>query len=412
MSRIENPEAGRKRPPASVRLAELDELEVRIEQLVSGGEGLARFEGIPIFVPMSVPGDRLKVRLTERKPNYGRAMIVEVLEPGEGRREPPCPHFADCGGCDLQHIEDALQPVLKAAATRETLRRLGGVELPEDGRIVTGEPWGYRLRTQVHAQVDESGAKVGYRRRKSHELVPVDSCRVCAPELEAALLGMAPHLAPTSPRRINMALGDGGAITVSPVIEGLPHGEVRMAIGGFEYAYDARCFFQGNRDLVGELIETVVGDWEGDLAYDLYGGVGLFALPLAQRYQRVMLIEGEGVAARYARINARRNSLAERIDIEHRAVESWLGRLPVGAQRVIVDPPRTGLSSRARRQLMERRPQRLTYVACNPAVLARDLADLKKLYTVEDLVQFDLFPQTAQMEAVVQLVLRADPQPF
>ena len=388
-------------------MAELDEFEVRIEQLVSGGDGLARFEGIPIFVAMSVPGDHLRVRLVERRPHYGRAAVVEILEPGEGRREPPCPHFADCGGCDLQHIEDSLQPTLKAAATRETLRRLGGVELPEGGPVVTGEPWGYRLRTQLHAHIDEGGVQVGYRRRNSHQLVPVESCKVCAPELEQALLGLAPHLAATAPRRINLALGDEGAITVAPVIEGLPHGEVRIAVGGFEYAYDARCFFQGNRDLVGELIETVVGEWRGDLAFDLYGGVGLFALALAQRYGRVLLVEGEGVAARYARINARRNRLAERIEVEHRAVESWLGRLPEGAQRVIVDPPRTGLSSRARRQLMERRPRRLTYVSCNPAVLARDLGELKQLYAVEDLVQFDLFPQTAHMEVVVQLALRS-----
>jgi 23S rRNA (uracil1939-C5)-methyltransferase len=392
-----------------VRLAELDEIEVRIEQLVTGGDGLARFEGIPIFVPMSVPGDHLKVRLVKRKPHFGRAEIVEILAPGEGRREAPCAHFADCGGCDLQHIEDSMQSTLKAEATRETLRRLGGIELPGEDRVVSGEAWGYRLRTQVHAQVDENGVRVGYRKRKSHELVPVESCGVCAPELEQAILDLPEHLVPSSPSRIHLALGDEGAVTVAPVIEGLPHGEVQMTIGDFEYAYDARCFFQGNRHLVGELVNEVVGEWTGAKAFDLYGGVGLFSLPLARRYESVLLVEGDAVAARYARINARRNKVADRIEIEHRAVESWLDRLPAGADRVVVDPPRTGLSYRARRQLLVGHPRRITYVSCNPGILARDLKELTELYVVEDLVQFDIFPQTSQMEAVVQLVLRDAP---
>jgi 23S rRNA (uracil1939-C5)-methyltransferase len=389
-----------------VRLAELDEIEVEVEQLVTGGDGLARFEGIPIFVPMSVPGDHLKVRLVQRKPHFGRAEIVEILSPGEGRREAPCAHFATCGGCDVQHIEDSLQSTLKAEATRETLKRLGGIELPAETPVVSGGAWGYRLRTQVHAQVDENGVRVGYRKRKSHELVAIDSCGVCAPDLEKAILDLPEHLVPTSPGRIHLALGDGGAVTVAPVIEGLPHGEVRTSIGEFEYAYDARCFFQGNRYLVGKLVEAVVGEWTGEQAFDLYGGVGLFSLPLARRYESVLLVEGDSVAARYARINSRRNQVADRIEIEHRAVESWLDRLPAGADRVVVDPPRTGISYRARRQLLAGRPQRITYVSCNPGILARDLKELTELYAVEELIQFDIFPQTAHMEVVVQLVLR------
>ena len=96
-------------PPAAIRLAESDELVLDIEKLVAGGEGFGRYEGIPIFVPRSAPGDRLRVRVTERRTAYGRAEIVEIVEPGQGRRTPPCPHFGACGGCDLQHLEDGIQ---------------------------------------------------------------------------------------------------------------------------------------------------------------------------------------------------------------------------------------------------------------------------------------------------------------
>jgi len=168
-------------PPPGARLAGVDEVEVRIEKLVAGGDGLGRWEGIPLFVARSAPGDRLRVAITERRPDYGRGEIVEILEPGPGRREPRCPHFARCGGCDLQHLEDALQVELKAAAVLETLARIGGVELPGEPEVLAGAPWSYRLRTQLHvdpakepAGPGSQGPGVGYFERGSHELVPVD----------------------------------------------------------------------------------------------------------------------------------------------------------------------------------------------------------------------------------------------
>jgi len=117
------------RPTAGLRLSELEELELTIEKLVAGGDGLGRFEGIPIFVPRSAPGDRVRVRLFERRPDYGRAEILELLSPGPGRREPPCPYFTRCGGCDLQHLEDSVQIRLKGEALLETVRETAETEL-------------------------------------------------------------------------------------------------------------------------------------------------------------------------------------------------------------------------------------------------------------------------------------------
>ena len=122
-------------PPPGIRLAEVEEVEVTVEKLVAGGDGLGRYEGIPLFIPRSAPGDRLRVRLTDRRPDYGRAEIVEILEPGPGRREAPCPHYERCGGCDLQHLEDGLQTRLKVAAVLETPTWTGAAAAgPEDSR--------------------------------------------------------------------------------------------------------------------------------------------------------------------------------------------------------------------------------------------------------------------------------------
>lgn len=406
------------RPTAGLRLSELEELELTIEKLVAGGDGLGRFEGIPIFVPRSAPGDRVRARLFERRPDYGRAEIVELLVAGPDRREAPCPYFARCGGCDLQHLDDAAQTRLKAQALLETLRRISGLAVPEPSAVVAGRAWGYRLRTQLHTRAVHGGFEVGYFARRSRDLVAVASCPVLVPVLETELVTLGRRLPERAPSRIDLACGDGAQISYAPLVEGLPHGELKRRIGSFEYRFDARCFFQGHAGLLEELVEVVVGASTGESAVDLYGGVGLFALPLARRYSRVVMVEGDRIAARFARKNARANlpepsgptdsaTGAKGLDIVGQAVETWVETgLSDRLDRIVVDPPRDGLSAVVRRLLVQRPPRRLTYVSCHPAALGRDLRELSQVLDIESLVLLDLFPQTGHMEAVVQLTRR------
>ena len=406
------------RQRAGARLAELEEIEIRIEKLVEGGDGLARFEGIPIFVPRSAPGDRLRVRLVERRPGYGRAEIVEILAPGVGRRDAPCPHFERCGGCDLQHLEESLQLKYKVEAVRETLKRLGGIETPAKVTVVPGRPWGYRLRAQLHLQdTDERGLEAGYFARGSHDLVPVASCPVLVPELESLLPELPRMLREVRHRRVDLTAGDAGQWALSPPAPGLPQGEVETRVGDLVFSYDARCFFQAHRQLIPALVEHAVGPEtvrdgdEAGTAYDLFAGVGLFSLPLAQRFRRVVAVEGDRVAGRFARKNARANRLSN-VTVEPQSVESFMRLLPPKSARVVVDPPRLGLIHQVRRALVERRPRRLTYVSCDAATLARDLKQLAGVFRIESLALLDMVPQTGHMEIVVQLVdreLSADP---
>lgn len=382
------------------------ELELRVEKLVAGGDGLGRYHGLPVFVSRSVPGDRLRVRVTDRRRDYLRAEIVSIEEAGGGRREPPCPHFTRCGGCDLQQIEDRLQVELKASAVHEALRRLGGIELPADLEVHAAEPFGYRLRTRVRVEPSAGGHAIGYREPKSWRMVQISACPVLTPELEAAVLGLGARLpAGEVPERLDLAAGDDGKITASPKVEGLGHGEVSRQIGDFAYAFDARCFFQGHAGLLGRLVDYVVADDRGEAAWDLYAGVGLFSLPLARRYRRVYAVEGNTVAARYARINLRRNRVRN-VEITVGSVDSRLTGLPGAVDRVVVDPPRAGLTAELREALVERRPRRMTYVSCHPAALARDLRQLVSAYEISSAALFDLFPQTGHMEVVVQLARR------
>jgi 23S rRNA (uracil1939-C5)-methyltransferase len=258
------------------------------------------------------------------------------------------------------------------------------------------------LRAQVHTEARGAGVAVGYHARRRRDLVAVESCAVLAPALEAAVLSLPEQLTAVRPSRVDLMVGDGDALSVAPVIEGLPHGEITLTVGEFAYALDARCFFQGHRGLLGRLVEEVVGEATGETAADLFSGVGFFTLPLARRYARVVAVEGDRVAARYARKNARRNRLAN-VTVEPQAVESWISALPADTDRVVADPPRTGLGRAVVSTLLERRPRRLTYVSCHPAALARDLGALTVSYRLVSLSLLDLFPQTGHIEAVAQL---------
>ena len=387
-------------------LADLEEVEVAIEKLVAGGDGLARVQGVPVFVPRSVPGDRLRVRLTERRPQYARGAIVEILEPGEGRREPPCPLFEVCGGCDLQQIEDRFQGRLKVAAAREALRRIGKLESLPDSRLLEGRPFHYRSRTQLQIREEDGEVRVGYFARGSHDLVDVERCPVLVPALEAQLESVAGVLPPSPPVRLDLAVGDDDEITCSPVVVGLPRGAIRRSVAGFEYAFDARAFFQVHGDLLEDLVHEVCGPWSGSEAWDLYAGVGLFSLPLARKYDRVRAVESDAVTARFARKNARSNQRTN-VEVRAQSLETYVPELPKGIDRVVANPPRSGLSRRVSNMLALRAPKRLTYLSCHPASLARDLKILSDVFEVESLTFFDLFPQTGHIETLVQLVTRA-----
>ncbi len=445
----------RKRPLSAERLealaalAGINRLELTIEKLVLGGDGLARWRGMPVFVPRAAPGDVVEVRITERRPSYARAEIEDVKTPGPLRREAPCPFYERCGGCQLQHIEDAAQLGLKAAAARETLRRLGGIDPAQLAACRFEEPvseraWGYRLRAQVHvvprdirppedgrsdcdaadAGTRQPGSEgpvgVGFRRRRSHDLVLVDRCPVLAPALEKELRGLSslpgdPAASSKKlPSRLSLAtagLGPDSPVVAAPPVDGLPRGDVEMDLLGRKLSYDARCFFQAHGGLLESLLQSAVGPFEGDAAVELFAGVGFFTVGLADRYGSVTAVEGESVAARYARNNLRRNRLRH-CRVERSAVESWVDRrnggpgLEAGLDRVLVDPPRGGLARKVRSALLNAAPRRLTYVSCDPATLARDLGDLTRDFDLKSISFFDVFPQTAHLETVAQLQRR------
>jgi 23S rRNA (uracil1939-C5)-methyltransferase len=391
-----------------------DTIEVIADRLAYGGDAIARHNGLAVFVPYAAPGDRLRVRITERKKNFARGVIDQILEPSSARREPPCQYFGDCGGCQLQHVTYEKQLEAKIGFVRDALERIGRIHWPGEIEIRSAAEFGYRSRAQV--RVDRRAGRVGFNRAASNALCDVKSCPILAPELDEALgslwdsLGHAPDEDQRLPDRlqIEMAAGDAG-VAFEPAFGGLPAATLKVTVKGAIYKFNASTFFQGNPALLDQLVDLAVGDASGDLAIDLYAGVGLFTIQLARRFNRVIGIEADSAAAEFGHENITVNKSGN-IDFHHNSAEAWLKSV-VEAKApppdlILLDPPRTG-AAEAMTHILALNPAQVTYVSCDPTTLARDLRKLLDSgYSMSRITAIDLFPQTYHIETVAVLERR------
>ncbi|MGE3467830.1 MAG: class I SAM-dependent RNA methyltransferase, partial [Pyrinomonadaceae bacterium] len=255
-----------------------DVLDVRIEKVLPRGLGLAFAEKLTIFVPLAAPGDRVRVRIEDIRKRTAFAEIVEVVEPSPRRIEPPCSHFGTCGGCDLQQMDYGAQLSAKVGIIRDCLHRIAKIDDAKIEMIASPEQFGYRSRARW--RLDRETQKVGYFRRDSHELIDVDNCPILTPELQSQMsrlrseidwAGVLDDIA-----EIDVVAGSDGRVSMfSREIVGQAE-EVFAEAAGETYAFSAQSFFQANRPLVGQLVETAIGGASGETALDLYCGVGLF----------------------------------------------------------------------------------------------------------------------------------------
>ena len=386
-------------------------LDVTVEKIVPNGYGLAFAENLTVFVSLAAPGDRLRVRVTERKGRTAFAEIVEVLAPGPQRVQPPCPYFGRCGGCDFQQMSYAAQLAAKAGIVRDCLVRLGRIDFP--GEIETiGSPRDFRYRARAQWHLDPRRRRFGYYRRNSHDVIDVENCPIATEELQKVLTDLRADLAwddfwADKPEIEAAVAGGESSVYGAELIE--PTREIRFEAFGERYAYDAQSFFQGNPYLIEELVATALGEARGRAAVDLYCGVGLFTLPLARRFERVVGVEANARALEFARRNAEGARL-ENVSFVAEPVGEWFGGPDAAAGEVdflLLDPPRAGAEREAIDGILRLAPRAVSYVSCEPSTLARDLRLLtENLYRIESITAVDLFPQTHHVETVVRLARR------
>jgi tRNA/tmRNA/rRNA uracil-C5-methylase (TrmA/RlmC/RlmD family) len=385
-------------------------LEVSIEKIVPNGFGLAFADNLTVFVALAAFGDRLRVRIKEKKGKVAFAEIVEILEPSAERVEPECVYFGRCGGCDFQQLNYEAQLEAKVGIIRDCLTRIGKINYEREIAVI-GSPraYGYRSRAQWH--VDSRRKKLGYFKRSSHEIIDVETCPILTPEMQKTLTDLRENINWESfwsnVAEIEAAsAGEQISVYSSEIVEPTP--EISFSAAGEKYFYDAQSFFQGNPFLIEPLIETAIGGAGGAAALDLYCGVGLFTLPLARKFQKVTGVEASERAVEFAKRNVEQARL-ENADIFAENVSEWLTENADDLREidfVLLDPPRAGTEKETIENLLKIKPKEISYVSCEPSTLARDLRILcESLYHIESITAIDLFPQTHHVETVVRLKL-------
>jgi 23S rRNA (uracil1939-C5)-methyltransferase len=435
----------------SLATAEPDPLSfplVEITKPLYGGTFLARIDGKAVFVPLTLPGEQARVRLTQDKRGYATAEPEQIVTIAPQRIAPACQHFGTCGGCHYQHTNYETQLHFKKSILRETLDR-AGISFPGEIAVLSADPWQYRNR--IRLAFDASG-NPGYRGRRSHSIVPILECpiaaplllhaaqtfadvaRTVAPSLQTAELALFcdpsqtalqagiftnsaknhrfDHLIPAWRERVPELIGaellletPGGKNPQPPrtfAHWGAPSLTYRAA--GFDYRVDHGAFFQVNRWLVDELVRHVTSGHNGSLAWDLFAGVGLFARALTASFTRVVAVESAPAATQALAANLKGTRgipvRASTLDFLRRTLEPAQSHPDL----VVVDPPRTGLGPDITALLAKVAAPALVYVSCDPATLARDLhALLTGGYRIESITLADLFPQTFHLETVVRL---------
>jgi len=428
-------------------------VQLKIEKLVYGGDGLARLAadehgpGKSVFVPFVLEGEIVEAQLTEQKPGFSRARLERVIEPAGNRVQPRCPYFQRCGGCHYQHVGYSDQLTIKSTILRETLRRTAKIDLPCELRIHPSPEWNYRNRTRLKIQTAPEFA-VGYYKFRSHDLLPIEQCPISSPLINQAIaqlwaagrgakvpaclreielftnasdsaLLVELFCEPRTPRReareiaerfmpiLSTAKGvavferqSENQVSEPPVLAHFGDAELCYEIKAHNYRVSAGAFFQVNRFLIDELVDLATSGASGKLALDLYAGVGLFSAVLARSFAQVIAVEASQTSLADLRHNCSQEVKAVRATTEKYLAQSS-GLHP---DLVVADPPRGGLGENVVRSLARLDVPRITYVSCDPSTLARDLRTFVGLgYQMVEAHLIDLFPQTFHIESVFHL---------
>jgi 23S rRNA (uracil1939-C5)-methyltransferase len=441
-------------------------LRLTIEKMIYGGEGLSRLPanekgpGKAVFVPLVLPGETIEASLTEHKSGFARARAESIVEASSNRIQPGCRYFSACGGCHYQHTNYEHQLQIKNEILRETLRRTAKIELSVDVQIHPSPPWNYRNRSRLKVK-SEPEFKTGYFRMASHELLAVEECPISSPLLNRGIAalwqsgrkGSVPSgieeieffanaddtqllvevsAKPDSRRAALRAWAEEFSTSI-PEISGVvvfreaqmdaAEGSARLLAVGTDhliyetqtasYRVSAGSFFQTNRFLTDELVKIVTEGQSGEVALDLYAGVGLFSTALGD-IRHIVSVESSQTSSGDLSYNLSSNGEAVRATTEQYLSGSSKTRrtgkgeiilhLSFRPDLAVVDPPRSGLGERVARMLVTLGAPRVVYVSCDPVTLARDLAVLRTGgYRIEQLHLVDLFPQTYHIESVVHL---------
>ncbi len=413
---------------------------VQIEKLVQGGAGLGRIGSRVVFVPYTIPGEQVAVKIDQEKGDYTEGVVEEVLRASPHRRIPPCPVFGACGGCQLQHLPEGLQLEYKLSALTETLHRIGRIN-PDVMLPPVAAPDAFNYRSRVQLKVENG--KIGFYRNKSHLMVPIDHCPLLIPSLNQALSLLGKEAPLSAIDGIEIQGDEEGGLLIIFVGRNIPYEEgarfyesagKKLTLHGlivytrrFRYSFGRdylvytqsgktarirdQSFSQTNSAMNRRLTETVIA-WiaptPDDHILEVYGGAGNFTLALAGHVQWITAIEANPIAYEDARTNMERAGCKNVSFVRASAdtgIKEILLRQEKRYHKALLNPPREGVTRTSLMMLSKLSLEKVFYISCNPATFARDVRVLLDAgYRLTRLQSFDMFPQTGHIELLSELV--------
>lgn len=389
-----------------------------IHDLAYGGDGVGRgADGRAIFVPYTIPGEEVEVEIVQEKKRFCRGRLKELLTPSEFRVAPECPLFGRCGGCQYQHIAYSEQVRFKCTQLTETLRRLGGVDVPGavDPVIVSPEEYSYRNKLTLEPFERDGNLDYGFFSHLEGDFLSIDHCPLADSAINDLLREARPAAEAAKPgtRYLLLRHASRSKARMFPEKPASRADWLTEEVGGRSVKVPSHSFWQVNSRVGAALAEAVMGlvrDTAPRILIDAYAGVGFFSLVAGSEFERVVVIETDHAAIKASRWNHRHFGLKGRVFIAGRTEKILPEHLKhSGKDRqqtlVLLDPPRGGCDSRVCEALCSSPVSSIMYISCNPTSLARDLKQLvgKGGYQVERLGLADMFPQTAHVESFVLL---------
>jgi len=440
------------------------EVELLIDGINHQGEGVGRYNGFTVFVPRSIPGETVRARITEVKKNFAAAALMEVVTASPSRVTPGCPVFAECGGSQLQHMDYDLQLATKTRQVADALKRIGKLDdVTVHPAIGMKNPWHYRNKAHYQVNAVEGKIKLGFFEEESHRLVPATECLLLDRQLSdvAAMTevllnkynltaydretrtGLLRHVVIRKSRHTGKVMvvlvttarkfpeqyllakefraktpyvvsvvrnindQDKGPVFGRESMLLAGRETIPEMIGDLQFLISPTSFFQVNPQQTATLYDKVM-DYAAltgrETVLDVFCGIGTITLFLARRAARAFGLEMHRGAVEDAAANARLNGISNVEFIAGMAEERLpkLARQGILPEVVVVDPPRKGVDKRALQAIADMKPERLIYVSCDPASMARDLEFLShRGYRAQEVQPVDMFPQTRHVESII-----------
>ena len=386
-----------------------EEIELTIDALTNLGAGVGRIDGWVVFVPFTLPGERVRARVFRNDKNCSNADLIEVLVASAERVAPKCPLFGECGGCQYQHLDYASQLAWKSRQVGELMQHMAAIRFPVNPCLSSEQIWNYRSKITPHFEKARDGdlGPIGFLAfgRRS-QLIDVAQCPIAMDSINAALPAIRAdlHARATSFKR-------GATILLRASedrVETDANATVCEQVGGLALQFLAGDFFQNNPFILPAFtqhVATQAAAGGAQFLVDAYCGSGLFALTLAGHFQQVVGVEVSETSCEWARKNAKANGIGN-VRFLTAPAEAVFDEInfPAAQTAVVIDPPRKGCTPEFLEQLIKFGPARVVYVSCDPATQVRDLKQLSEAgYQLSDVQPFDLFPHTRHLECVMTL---------